>query len=343
MRRFNTAIVGATGAVGQEFLKLIEERNFPFGELKMLASSRSAGKTINFMGKSYTVEETTDKSFDGVQFALFAGGAASKLFAPAAVKAGAIVIDNSSNFRMDPNVPLVVPEVNPQAIARHKGIIANPNCSTIIMVMALKPLYNLSPIKRVVVSTYQAVSGAGREGMDELKSQLDALARGEAVTAKVLPVAKLDKHYQIASNLLPQIDVFMDNRYTKEEMKMVDETRKIMEDDALRVTATTIRVPVYRSHAESVNVEFADDVSVEAARTALENFPGVIVRDNPAEMIYPQPLETSGKDAVEVGRIRKDFSIEHGLNLWVCGDQIRKGAALNALQIAEYIIANGMI
>ncbi|MBR3747870.1 MAG: aspartate-semialdehyde dehydrogenase, partial [Selenomonadaceae bacterium] len=324
MKQFNTAIVGATGAVGQEFLKLIEERNFPFGELKLLASSRSAGKKINFMGREYTVEETTEKSFDGVKFALFAGGAASKLFAPAAVKAGAVVIDNSSTFRMDPEVPLVVPEVNPQAIRRHKGIIANPNCSTIIMVMALKPLYNLSKIKRVVVSTYQAVSGAGREGMDELKTQLEALARGEEVTAKILPVAKLDKHYQIASNLLPQIDVFMDNLYTKEEMKMVDETKKIMEDDALKVTATTIRVPVYRSHAESVNVEFADEISVDEARKALENFPGVVVRDNPAEMIYPQPLETSGKDAVEVGRIRKDFSIDHGLNLWVCGDQIRK-------------------
>ena len=343
MKRFNTAIVGATGAVGQEFLKLIEECNFPFGELKLLASSRSAGKKINFMGRDYTVEETTENSFDGVKFALFAGGAASKLFAPAAVKAGAVVIDNSSNFRMDPNVPLVVPEVNPQAIRRHKGIIANPNCSTIIMVMALKPLYNLSPIKRVVVSTYQAVSGAGREGMDELKTQLEALARGEEITAKVLPVAKLDKHYQIASNLLPQIDVFMDNRYTKEEMKMVDETRKIMEDDNLRVTATTIRVPVYRSHAESVNVEFADEVSVDDARKALENFPGVIVRDNPDEMIYPQPLETSGKDDVEVGRLRKDFSIEYGLNLWVCGDQIRKGAALNALQIAERMIADGLV
>ncbi|MBR4152321.1 MAG: aspartate-semialdehyde dehydrogenase [Selenomonadaceae bacterium] len=342
MKKFNTAIIGATGAVGQEFLRLIEERNFPFGELKMLASSRSAGKKINFMGKEYTVEETTEKSFDGVKFALFAGGAASKLFAPAAVKAGAVVIDNSSNFRMDKNVPLVVPEVNPQAISRHKGIIANPNCSTIIMVMALKPLYNLSRIKRVVVSTYQAVSGAGREGMDELKSQLEALARGEEIQAKVLPVAKLDKHYQIASNLLPQIDIFMDNLYTKEEMKMVDETKKIMEDDALKVTATTVRVPVYRSHAESVNIEFESEVSVEDARAALEKFPGVIVRDNPAEMIYPQPLETSGKDAVEVGRIRKDFSIEHGINLWVCGDQIRKGAALNALQIAEYMIANDL-
>lgn len=341
--KFNTAIVGATGAVGQEFLRLIEERNFPFGELKMLASARSAGKTINFMGKDYTVEETTEQSFDGVQFALFAGGAASKLFAPAAVKAGAVVIDNSSNFRMVPDVPLVVPEVNPQAIVRHKGIIANPNCSTIIMVMALKPLYDISRIKRVVVSTYQAVSGAGREGMDELKSQLDALARGELPVANVLPVAKLDKHYQIASNLLPQIDVFQDNLYTKEEMKMVNETQKIMEDNALRVTATTIRVPVFRSHAESVNIEFESEVSVEAARNALANFPGVVVRDEPAQMIYPQPLETSGKDDVAVGRIRKDFSIEHGLNLWVCGDQIRKGAALNALQIAEYMIQHKLI
>ncbi|MBQ6759108.1 MAG: aspartate-semialdehyde dehydrogenase [Selenomonadaceae bacterium] len=343
MRRFNTAIVGATGAVGQEFLKLIEERKFPFGELKMLASSRSAGKKIKFMGKEYTVEETTEKSFEGVKFALFAGGAASKLFAPAAVKSGAVVIDNSSNFRMEPDVPLVVPEVNPQAIARHKGIIANPNCSTIIMVMALKPLYNLSRIKRIVVSTYQAVSGAGREGMDELKAQLEAISQGKPVEAKILPVAKLEKHYQIASNLIPQIDVFKENLYTKEEMKMVDETKKIMEDDGLRITATTIRVPVYRSHAESVNIEFEDEITVAAAREALEKFPGVIVRDNPAEMIYPQPLETSGKDDVEVGRIRKDFSIEHGLNLWVCGDQIRKGAALNALQIAEYMIANGMV
>ena len=340
MKKVNLAIVGVTGAVGQEFLKLIEERNFPFNNLKMLASSRSAGKKINFMGKEYTVEETTENSFEGVDIALFAGGKASKVFAPAAVKAGAVCIDNSSTFRMDKDVPLVVPEVNPQAIKRHKGIIANPNCSTIIMVMALKPLYDISKIKRIVVSTYQAVSGAGREGMEELKNQLDEIAKGEEVQAKVLPVASLDKHYQIASNLLPQIDIFMDNLYTKEEMKMIDETRKIMEDDAMKITATTVRVPVYRSHAESVNVEFEDDISVDAARAALEKFSGVIVKDNPAEMLYPQPLETSGKDNVEVGRIRKDFSVEHGLNFWVCGDQIRKGAALNALQIAEYLISN---
>ncbi len=340
MKKYNTAIVGATGAVGQEFLRLIEERNFPFGELKLLASSRSAGRVINFMGRDYTVEETTDNSFEGIDFALFAGGAASKLFAPAAVKAGAVVIDNSSNFRMDPDVPLVVPEVNPQAIARHKGIIANPNCSTIIMVMALKPLYDISKIKRVVVSTYQAVSGAGREGMLELETEVDDIVNGRKVKPKVLPVASLDTHYQIAFNLLPQIDVFRDNLYTKEEIKMIDETKKIMEDQSMRITATTVRVPVYRSHAESVNVEFEDEVSVEAARAALEKFPGVILRDDPDRMIYPQPLLTSGKDDVEVGRLRKDFSIEHGLNFWVCGDQIRKGAALNALQIAEYIIDN---
>ncbi|MBQ1876881.1 MAG: aspartate-semialdehyde dehydrogenase [Selenomonas sp.] len=343
MRKYNVAILGATGAVGTEFLKLIEERQFPFANLKLLASKRSAGKVIPFMGKDYTVEETTDDSFKDVEIALFAGGAASKQFAPAAVKAGAVVIDNSSAFRMDPEVPLVVPEVNPQAIARHKGIIANPNCSTIIMLMALKPLYDLSRIKRIVVSTYQAVSGAGKDGMQELEDQMAEIAAGKPVEAKVLPVGKLPKHFQIAGNLIPQIDVAQDNLYTKEEMKMVNETRKILEDDALRVTATTVRVPVSRSHAESVNIEFEGDVSVEQAREALTKFPGVIVKDNLVEQEYPMPLFTSGKNDVEVGRIRKDFSIEHGLNLWCCGDQIRKGAALNALQIAEYMIQHDMI
>ncbi|MBR2178845.1 MAG: aspartate-semialdehyde dehydrogenase [Selenomonadaceae bacterium] len=340
MKKYNIAIVGVTGAVGQEFLRLIEERNFPFANLKMLASKRSAGKKINFMGKEYTVEETTEDSFKDVQIALFAGGSASKVFAKPAVDSGAIVIDNSSAFRMDPEVPLVVPEVNPQAIARHKGIIANPNCSTIIMVMALKPLYDIAKIKRIVVSTYQAVSGAGREGMQELEDQVNEIVNNKPVETKVLPVASLDKKYQIAFNLLPQIDVFQENLYTKEEMKMINETMKIMEDSDMKITATTVRVPVYRSHAESVNVEFDNEVSVESARAALEKFPGVKVCDNPDEMIYPQPLNTSGKDDVEVGRIRKDYSIEHGLNFWVCGDQIRKGAALNALQIAEYIINN---
>lgn len=343
MKKYNVAILGATGAVGQEFLNLIEERNFPFAELKMLASKRSAGKKIQFMGKEYTVEEATEDSFKGVDIALFAGGAASKTFAPAAVKAGAVVIDNSSAFRMDPEVPLVVPEVNPEAIANHKGIIANPNCSTIIMVMALKPLYNVSKIKRVVVSTYQAVSGGGKEAMAELEEQVKAINEGRPVVANILPGASLAKHYQIAFNLIPQIDVFKDNLYTKEEMKMIDETKKIMSDDSMRITATTVRVPVYRSHAESVNVEFEDEISVEKAREVLAAFPGVTITDNPDEQIYPMPLETSGKNDVEVGRIRKDYSTDNALNFWVCGDQIRKGAALNALQIAEYMIKNEMV
>jgi len=343
MKKYNVAILGATGAVGQEFLNLIEERNFPFAELKMLASKRSAGKKIQFMGKEYTVEEATEDSFKGVDIALFAGGAASKTLAPAAVKAGAVVIDNSSAFRMDPEVPLVVPEVNPEAIANHKGIIANPNCSTIIMVMALKPLYNVSKIKRVVVSTYQAVSGGGKEAMAELEEQVKAINEGRPVVANILPGASLAKHYQIAFNLIPQIDVFKDNLYTKEEMKMIDETKKIMSDDSMRITATTVRVPVYRSHAESVNVEFEDEISVEKAREVLAAFPGVTLTDNPDEQIYPMPLETSGKNDVEVGRIRKDYSTDNALNFWVCGDQIRKGAALNALQIAEYMIKNEMV
>ena len=342
MKKYNVAILGATGAVGQEFLNLIEERNFPFAELKLLASKRSAGKKIQFMGKEYTVEAATDASFEGVDIALFAGGAASKTFAPAAVKAGAVVIDNSSAFRMDPEVPLVVPEVNPEAIASHKGIIANPNCSTIIMVMALKPLYDVSKIKRIVVSTYQAVSGGGKEAMAELEEQVKAINEGREVVANILPGASLAKHYQIAFNLIPQIDVFKENLYTKEVMKMIDETKKIMSDDSLRITATTVRVPVYRSHAESVNVEFEDEVSVEKAREVLADFPGVTLTDNPDEQVYPMPLETSGKDDVEVGRIRKDYSIDNGLNFWVCGDQIRKGAALNALQIAEYMIEHDM-
>lgn len=343
MKKYNVAILGATGAVGQEFLNLIEERNFPFADLKMLASKRSAGKKIDFMGKEYTVEEATEDSFKDVDIALFAGGAASKTFAPAAVKAGAVVIDNSSAFRMDPEVPLVVPEVNPEAIAQHKGIIANPNCSTIIMVMALKPLYDVAKIKRIVVSTYQAVSGGGKEAMAELEEQVKAINEGREVVANILPGASLAKHYQIAFNLIPQIDVFKDNLYTKEEMKMIDETKKIMSDDSLRITATTVRVPVYRSHAESVNVEFENEISVEKAREVLAAFPGVTLTDDPSEQVYPMPLETSGKDDVEVGRIRKDYSIDNALNFWVCGDQIRKGAALNALQIAEYMIANDMV
>lgn len=343
MKKYNVAILGATGAVGQEFLNLIEERNFPFAELKMLASKRSAGKTIKFMGKDYTVEETTMESFKDVQIALFAGGSASQEFAPAAVKAGAVVIDNSSTFRMDPEVPLVVPEVNPEDIGKHKGIIANPNCSTIIMLMALKPLHDVGKVKRVVVSTYQAASGAGKPGMEELEEEAAQIARGEKTNPQVFPVGKLPKHYQLAFNAIPQIDVFMDNLYTKEEMKMINETRKIFHEPSLPVTATTVRIPVFRSHAESVNVEFEKEVTLEAARKALADFPGVILRDNPAEQEYPMPLDTSGRNDVEVGRLRLDESVTHGVNFWVCGDQIRKGAALNALQIAEYMIENDMV
>ena len=237
----------------------------------------------------------------------------------------------------------MVPEVNPEAISRHKGIIANPNCSTIIMVMALKPIYDKVKIKRVVVSTYQAVSGGGKEAMAELEEQVKDIVAGKEVTANILPGASLPKHYQIAFNLIPQIDVFKENLYTKEEMKMIDETHKILGDDSIGITSTTVRVPVYRSHAESVNVELMGELSVEAAKEAIAAFPGIIVEDNPAEMEYPMPLFTSGKDDVSVGRIRKDYSIEHGLNFWVVGDQIRKGAALNALQIAEYMIAHTML
>ncbi|MBP8743394.1 MAG: aspartate-semialdehyde dehydrogenase [Acidaminococcaceae bacterium] len=343
MKKYNVAILGATGAVGQEFLKLIEERNFPFAELRLLASSRSAGTEIPFMGKNYIVEEATSESFKDIDIALFAGGSISTEFAPYAVKAGAVVIDNSSAFRMDPEVPLVVPEVNPQAILKHKGIIANPNCSTIIMVMALKPIYDLAKIKRIIVSTYQAVSGAGKEGIDELTNQVKAYSEGKEMEAKILPSASLGKHYPIAFNLIPQIDVFLDNLYTKEEMKMVNETRKILEDYDMKITATTVRVPVYRSHSESVNVELEKDLDLAAIKDAISKFPGVQLQDDPQNQIYPMPIYTSDKNDVYVGRLRRDESAENSFNMWVVGDQIRKGAALNTLQIAETMIKNGWI
>ncbi|MBP2628830.1 MAG: aspartate-semialdehyde dehydrogenase [Firmicutes bacterium] len=343
MKKYNVAILGATGAVGQEFLNLIEERNFPFDTLKLLASSRSAGKVIKFMGNNYIVEEATDDSFKNIDIALFAGGSASTKFAPAAVKSGAIVIDNSSAFRMDPEVPLIVPEVNPEDIKKHKGIIANPNCSTIIMAMALKPLYNQAKIKRIVVSTYQAVSGAGKEAIDELDNQVQAIVENRPTEANILPSASLPKHYQIAFNVIPQIDAFMEDGYTKEEMKMVHETHKILNDYNIGISATTIRIPVYRSHSESINIEFDQELSVQQAKELLAAFPGVIVQDEPKEQLYPMPLFTSNQNEVFVGRIRKDESVAHGLNLWVVGDQIRKGAALNALQIAEYMIEHNLI
>ena len=343
MKKYNVAILGATGAVGTEFLKLIEERNFPFAELRLLASARSAGKEIEFMGKTYTVQEATKDSFEGIDIALFAGGSVSKEFAPYAVKAGAVVIDNSSTFRMDPEVPLVVPEVNPEDILKHKGIIANPNCSTIIMVMALKPLYDLAKIKRIVVSTYQAVSGAGKEGIDELTDQCKAFSEGKEMVAKILPSASLEKHYPIAFNLIPQIDVFLDNLYSKEEMKMVNETKKIFHDEKMGITATTVRVPVYRSHSESVNIEFEHDLELADMIEAIKGFPGLQLMDDPQNQVYPMPLYTSEKDDCYVGRLRRDESNPNTFNLWVVGDQIRKGAALNTLQIAETMIKNQWI
>lgn len=334
----SVAILGATGAVGQEFIRLIEERNFPYSSLKLLASKRSEGKKLTVNGKEYTVEEAKPESFEGVDIGLFAGGSISKELAPEAVKRGCVVIDNSSAFRMDPDVPLVVPEVNPEDIRKHKGIIANPNCSTIIMLMALKPIYDLSKITKIVVSTYQAVSGAGKEGIDELRKQVEDVMAGKEPVAEILPTKSLDKHYPIAFNLLPQIDVFMDNDYSKEEMKMVNETHKIFHDDTIAVTPTTVRVPVFRSHAESVYVETEKELTVEEIRRAIDAFLGAQVQDNPAKMEYPMPLYTSEKYDVYVGRIRKDLFNPKAVNLWVSGDQIRKGAALNALQIAEYMI-----
>lgn len=341
-RKPNLAILGATGAVGAEFIKLLEERQFPFANLKLLASARSAGKKLSVCGKEYIVEEAKPESFDGIDIALFAGGSISKVLAPEAAKRGAIVIDNSSAFRMDPEVPLVVPEVNPEDIEKHKGIIANPNCSTIIMVLGLKPLYDLSPIKRIVVSTYQAVSGAGKEGIEELSKEVKQYMNGEDMEAEILPTTSCPKHYPIAFNLIPQIDIFLDNDYTKEEMKMVNETHKILHDDSIEIVPTTVRVPVYRSHAESVLVETEEAVSVVDFKRACQAFPGLIVRDNPKEQEYPMPLYTSNQTDCEIGRIRKDLYNDKNMNFWIVGDQIRKGAALNALQIAEVLVEKDM-
>ncbi len=327
----NVAIVGATGAVGQEFLKILVERNFPVEELRLLATKRSAGKKILWQGREIEVQETTHDSFKGIDIALFAGGSSSTEFAPSAVKSGAVVIDNSSAYRLDPEVPLVVPEVNPEDVKWHKGIIANPNCSTIIMAVALKPIFDLAGIKRVVVSTYQAVSGAGREGIEELEDQVRNWVQGEEVKSKTFP-------YQIAFNLIPRIDVFQEGDYTKEEWKMVKETQKIFHVDTMPITATTVRVPVLRSHSESINIETERSVGLDEVKAAFQKAPGVIVEDNPAEDRYPMPWFTSDTDEVYVGRIRKDFSIENGINLWVVGDQIRKGAATNTIQIAELLL-----
>ncbi len=337
------AILGATGAVGQEFIELIEERDVPYSRLTLLASARSAGKKITVKGVEYTVQEACPEAFDDVDIALFAGGSISQTLAPQAAARGAVVIDNSSTFRMDPDVPLIVPEINPQDIMSHQGIIANPNCSTIIMLMALKPIHDISPIRRIVVSTYQAVSGAGKEGMAELETQLRDFSVGKPLQAEVLPVSSLATHYPIANNLIPQIDIFLENDYSKEEMKMVHETHKVFHDDTIAITPTTVRVPVMRSHSMAVYIETREQVPVAQVRKALEAAEGITVVDDLAQMKYPMPLYTSRQNDVQVGRIRADLSVPNGINLWVVGDQIRKGAALNTLQIAEYILAHDLL
>ena len=331
---YHVAVAGATGAVGNEMLQILEEQEFPVASLKLLASSRSAGKTLDFRGESLHVEELRDDSFDGVDIALFsAGAAASRQFAPAAAESGCVVIDNSSGWRMDPEVPLVVPEVNPHAVAdyRRKGIIANPNCSTIQMVVVLKPIYDAAGIERVVVSTYQAVSGTGKNAMEELTEQTRNLLTFQEVTPEVYP-------HRIAFNCFPHIGSFLENGYTEEEMKMVHETHKIMEDSNIRVSATTVRIPVFYGHSEAVNIQTERKLSAKEARVLLFQAPGVRVMDNPDERIYPMPSEAAGINDTLVGRIREDISIENGLDLWIVADNIRKGAALNTVQIAELLI-----
>ena len=332
--KYNVAVVGATGAVGNEMVSTLEQRDFPVDHLKLLASTRGAGQRIEFRGKSYTVEVLDENSFSGVDIGLFsAGGSVSEKFAPIAGKAGCVVIDNTSAFRMDPQVPLVVPEVNAHAIAQYpkKNIIANPNCSTIQMVVALKPIHDAARIKRIVVSTYQAVSGTGKRAIKELEEQVLAIYTQKEIKKEVYP-------HQIAFNCLPHIDVFFENGYTKEEMKMVNETKKIMEDDSIRVTATTVRVPVFYGHSESVNIETEKKITADEVRELLSKAPGVIVVDNPKKFEYPLAIDAAGRDETFVGRIREDESIPNGINLWVVSDNIRKGAALNAVQIAEILI-----
>ncbi len=327
MKKINLAVVGATGMVGRTFIKVLEERNLPIENIYFFSSARSAGSTITFNGKDYIVEELTETSFDrGIDIALFsAGGSTSEKFSPIAASKGCIVVDNSSAWRMDPEVPLVVPEVNPKDIEWNKGIIANPNCSTIQAVVALKPLHDKYKIKRIVYTTFQAVSGAGMKGYSDLEEGL----KGEA--PKKFP-------HPIANNVLPHIDVFTDNGYTKEEIKMIKETRKIIGDDSLKITATTVRVPVFNGHSESINVEFEKQFDLNELKEVLKNAPGVIVQDDPANNVYPLPVYTSGKDETFVGRIRRDESVESGVNLWVVADNIRKGAATNAVQIAQELI-----
>ena len=337
MKAYNVAIVGATGMVGQEFIKVLEERNFPMASVRLYASDRSAGKKLYVGHQEIVVKETAPESFQHVDIALFSAGTeVSRYFSPIAAKSGALVIDNSAAFRMEPKVPLVVPEVNPQDIRRHEGIIANPNCSTIQMVVALYPLHKVNPIKRIVVSTYQAVSGTGSAAMEELTTQAKLVLEGQNVVPHVYP-------HQIAFNLLPEIDVFLDSGYTREEWKLVEETRKIMHAEDMAISATCVRVPVFIGHSEAVNVEFTEPMSPEEAKRILARAPGVKVLDDPSVSLYPQPWLAAGSDDVFVGRIRADSSQPKSLVMWVVADNLRKGAALNAVQIAEEAARRGWV
>lgn len=328
-RSFHVAVVGATGAVGVEMLNTLENRNFPVGKLTPLASARSAGKKLKFRGEDVTVQELTENSFSGIDIALFsAGGSVSKQFAPLAAKTGCVVVDNSSAFRMDPNVPLVVPEINAEDIKAHKGIIANPNCTTAITLMALYPMHQAFGVKRIFASSYQAVSGTGVKALLELQNQVEQIVTGKPVKIEVYP-------HQIAFNVLPHIDAWLDNGYTKEEMKMENEGRKIMHLPSFKASVTCVRVPVYRAHSIAVSAEFEKPVSVEGAREAILKAPGIDLMDDPQNNVYPLPLAVTGKYNCQVGRIRKDCAFDNGLCFWVAGDQLLKGAALNAVQIAE--------
>ncbi|WP_297132023.1 aspartate-semialdehyde dehydrogenase [Terrisporobacter sp.] len=332
MKKVNVALVGATGMVGRTFIKILEERQFPIDNIYLFSSAKSAGTTVDFAGKKIIVEELNENSFDrNIQIALFsAGGSVSKKFAPIAASKGVIVVDNSSQWRMDPNVPLVVPEVNPESVKNHKGIIANPNCSTIQAMVPLKPLHDKYGLKRVIYSTYQAVSGSGVKGVQDLEDGV---------------LGKPNKFYPhpIAFNCLPHIDVFEENGYTKEEMKMVNETKKILDDDNIKVTATTVRVPVRGAHSESINLEFNRPFKLEDIFTELKNTEGVAIVDNPSKNEYPLAIDAEGHDEVYVGRIRRDFSVDNGINMWVVADNIRKGAATNAVQIAELLLKYDLV
>ncbi|RCX12684.1 aspartate-semialdehyde dehydrogenase [Fontibacillus phaseoli] len=339
-RKFNVAVVGATGAVGEQIIGLLEKRDFPVEKLKFLSSARSAGTVLRFKGQEITVEEAGPDSFEGIDIALFsAGGDVSKALAPHAVRHGAVVIDNTNAFRMEETAPLVVPEVNEHMISKHQGIIANPNCSTIQMVAALKPLYDRFGISRIIVSTYQAVSGAGAKAIDEMLRQSKDVLEGREVTPDILPVGSLPVKYQIAFNAVPQIDKFQDNGYTLEEMKMVRETKKIFGDDSIQVTATCVRIPVVYGHSESVYVELKNDYELEEIRDLLSNAPGITLVDDPASQSYPLATDAAGKNDVFVGRLRRDLGNPRGLNLWIVSDNLLKGAAWNAVQIAEIIAA----